>query len=291
MRELLVFIFLLLLGGHGTKADDVIYGQQQGYNYGTVLVSTIDGHLRALDTLTGREKWALKEGPVLRAPSSIRQGFTFLPNPMDGSLYSLKEGTLKKMPFNIPQLVHLSPSKDSQGVLYAGNKQDVWFGLDPETGIKVETLSSMTSERICPANKARAIFIGRSEYRLSMFDTNDRNRHWNATFTDYSAHLLPTDAAYPFQHFASSSTGHILTVDADGQIVWEKDLGQPIVAMYLLQHDGLHKLRYTVIGRESMERLIKVLKNSDVIEPFIPALIARGLVVMTRDNARIVVYM
>ncbi|CAJ0959685.1 unnamed protein product, partial [Mesorhabditis belari] len=247
-------------------ADDVIYSSNQGHTFGTVLVSTIDGQLRALDTFNGRQKWALKEAPVLRAPKAIKQGFTFLPNPQDGTLYALKEGALKKMPFSIPQLVHLSPSKDNEGVLYAGNKKDVWFGLDPETGSKIETLSSMTAERICPANKARAIFIGRSEYHLSMFDTKDRTRTWNATFTDYSAHLLPTDAAYPFQHFASSSTGHVLTVDIDGQIVWEKDLGQPIVAMYLLQNDGLHKLRYTVIGRESMERLITpVFQNTNTI--------------------------
>lgn len=46
---------------------------------------------------------------------------------------------------------------ESLGLLTLGNKKDLWFGLDPETGNKVETLSSMTAERICPANKARAV--------------------------------------------------------------------------------------------------------------------------------------
>ena len=43
-----------------------------------------------------------------------------------------------------------------------------------------------------------------------------------------------------------------------GQIVWELDLGLPAVAMYLLQNDGLHKLAFTVLGKETMENLVKV---------------------------------
>lgn len=43
-----------------------------------------------------------------------------------------------------------------------------------------------------------------------------------------------------------------------GAIIWERDFNQPIVAMYLLQDDGLHKLHFTVMGGETMENLIKV---------------------------------
>uniref|UniRef100_A0A1I7WY30 PQQ_3 domain-containing protein n=1 Tax=Heterorhabditis bacteriophora TaxID=37862 RepID=A0A1I7WY30_HETBA len=111
-------------------------------SFGTVLVSTIDGHLRALDSQSGTIKWTIQEEPVLRAPNVVKQGFTFLPNPQDGSLYVLKEGTLKKLPFTVPQLVHVSPCKGSDGVLYAGSKKDVWFGIDPITGTKVDFSSS-----------------------------------------------------------------------------------------------------------------------------------------------------
>lgn len=184
-----------------------------------VLVSTLDGHLRAIDVRDGRVKWTLEEGepvssplypvhsaPVLRTPNSVKQGFTFLPNPQDGTLYILKDGVLKKLPFTIPQLVSASPCRGSDGVLYAGSKKDVWFGIDPLSGSKVlsfllfslyfplfqiETLSSATTERVCPANQGKSIFIGRTEYRVSMFDTENRGKTWNATFSDYSAHLLP----------------------------------------------------------------------------------------------------
>lgn len=40
--------------------------------------------------------------------------------------------------------------------------------------------------------------------------------------------------------------------------MWELDLGMPAVAMYLLQDDGLHKLSFTVLGKETMENIVKV---------------------------------
>lgn len=43
-----------------------------------------------------------------------------------------------------------------------------------------------------------------------------------------------------------------------GDILWERDLRYPIVALYLLQQDGLHKLPFTIIGKETMDNLIKV---------------------------------
>ncbi|MFH4974157.1 hypothetical protein AB6A40_000866 [Gnathostoma spinigerum] len=226
---------------------------------GMVFVSSIDGYLRSIDPKTGIDQWVFKEEPVLRAPLTIQHGFTFIPDPKDGSLYLLRDGNLKKLPYSIPQLVASSPCRTTDGVMYAGSKRDVWLGLNPETGIKVEELSETAVPQKCPVNKENTIFIGRSEYHLSMFDLSNRSRKWNATFNDYSSHLLPADVSYPYQHFASSSDGQILTVDAStGAILWQRDIGSTIVAIYLLQNDGLHKLPYTVIGRETLEELIKM---------------------------------
>ncbi|PIC44211.1 hypothetical protein B9Z55_004657 [Caenorhabditis nigoni] len=228
----------------------------------TVLASTIDGRLRALDAKTGKIKWTLEEEPVLRSPSAIKQGFTFLPNPLDGSLYVLKNSSLKKLPFNIPQLVHASPCRGTDGIMYAGSKKDVWFGIDPTTGLKSETLSSASADRICPASQKQTIFLGRTEYRVSMFDEKNRGKTWNATFNDYSAHLLPEVNSWPFQHYTSSSHGQILTFDKDtGKIQWQADLKQPIVALYLLRNDGLHKLPFEVMGKETMENVQQYQEN------------------------------
>lgn len=46
----------------------------------------------------------------------------FLPDPRDGSLYLMGDSRqpLKKLPFNIPQLVHSSPCRSTDGILYTG---------------------------------------------------------------------------------------------------------------------------------------------------------------------------
>lgn len=222
-----------------------------------IFASTIDGQFAALDPLRGEIKWKLKEGlmhpkidlikkigeqkcvfflaPVLKVPIAVQGGFTFLPDPQDGTLYVLGEGRLKKLPFTIPQLVQASPCKSSDGVLYAGRKQDTWFALNPKTGEKLETLNMDTAEKVCPASTERAIFIGRTEYQITMFDGKSRQKRshleryifpiklnlshfyefrWNATFMDYSSHILPEDLSYSFQHYSSSADGRLVTVDS-----------------------------------------------------------------------------
>uniref|UniRef100_A0A7I4Y3A0 non-specific serine/threonine protein kinase n=1 Tax=Haemonchus contortus TaxID=6289 RepID=A0A7I4Y3A0_HAECO len=232
--------------------DDVV--PRIASSLGTIVISTIDGQLRALNTGTGDTRWTIQGDPVLRAPRTVKQGFTFLPNPQDGSLYTLKEGILKRLPLNIPALVHASPLKSTDGVLYAGSKKDIWLEIDPLTGSKVETLSA-SSDKVCPVKHHNGVFVGRTEYRITMFDTKNRGKTWNTTFSDYSAHLLPANNDYPYRHYVSH--GNIVTVGSQGEIIWERDFGQPIVAMYLLQDDGLHKLHFTLMGGETMENMIK----------------------------------
>ncbi|KAK6739237.1 hypothetical protein RB195_020972 [Necator americanus] len=248
--------YFLLLPSIFASDNDIDDVPRIGQSYGTVLVSTLDGQLRALSTEDGATKWTLQDDPVLRAPTTVKQGFTFLPNPQDGSLYILKEGILKRLPLSIPALVHASPLKSSDGVLYAGSKRDVWLEIDPLTGTKVETLSA-TNDKVCPANNKDGVFVGRTEYRISMYDTKDRGKTWNTTFSDYTAHLLPSNNDYPFRHYVTSN-GNVLTVGPTGEIIWQRDFGLPVVAMYLLQHDGLHKLHFTVMGGETMENIIKI---------------------------------
>lgn len=258
---MLLFSVILLLLYHESTSDDLDdVVPQIGSSFDTILVSTIDGQLRALNTESGTTRWTLQEDPVLRAPTTVKQGFTFLPNPQDGSLYTLKEGILKRLPLNIPALVHASPLRSADGVLYAGSKKDVWLEIDPLTGAKVETMS-VANDKVCPVKHHNGIFVGRTEYRISMFDTKNRAKTWNTTFSDYSAHLLPANNDYPYRHYVSH--GNIVTVGSGGAIIWERDFNQPIVAMYLLQDDGLHKLHFTVMGGETMENLIKSALTTD----------------------------
>lgn len=73
-----------------------------------------------------------------------------------------------------------------------GSKKDIWISINPETGERVYTFEASTSPtEYCPANHPQAVHIGKTEYQIQMLDTKHRDRQWNATFVDYSSHLLP----------------------------------------------------------------------------------------------------
>lgn len=124
---------------------------------GLLLVSTLDGSLHALSKQTGDLKWTLKDDPIIQGPKYVTET-AFLSDPADGSLYLLgaqKQQGLMKLPFTIPELVHASPCRSSDGVFYTGRKQDVWFVVDPESG---ETQMTLTTD----SPSTPRLYIGRT---------------------------------------------------------------------------------------------------------------------------------
>ena len=177
----------------------------------------------------------------------------FLTDPRDGSLYIFTNrdysqnggrgrGSLKKFPYTIAELVSASPSKSSDGYLYTGDKKDQWLAIDYRTGAKLDTLTAETlSSKISIADD-NVIFIGRTQYTITMFDISTRRKIFNLTYYDYSTHAHaskpqqmhtpsrpmtqsaninkddsksddPGVRAYPYYHFTSSSDGTLVTLD------------------------------------------------------------------------------
>ncbi|KAK6288397.1 hypothetical protein J4Q44_G00389030, partial [Coregonus suidteri] len=140
----------------------------------------------------------------------------FLPDPNDGSLYSLggknNEG-LTKLPFTIPELVQASPCRSSDGILYMGKKQDLWYVVDLLTGEKQQTLTSSFAEMLCPSSSL--LYLGRTEYTITMYDTKSRELRWNATYFDYASTLPDDDTKYKMAHFVSNGDGLVVTVDSE----------------------------------------------------------------------------
>ncbi len=162
----------------------------------------------------------------------------FLTDPRDGSLYIISnEGDgLKKFPYTIAELVSASPSKSADGFLYTGDKKDQWLAIDYRTGYKIDTLTAETLSSKISISDENILFIGRTEYTISMFDINTRKKVFNLTYYDYSTHVQAlktpnrplTQSAninnnqkdkrkssldYPFYHFSSSSDGTLVTLD------------------------------------------------------------------------------
>uniref|UniRef100_UPI00358E3207 serine/threonine-protein kinase/endoribonuclease IRE1 isoform X2 n=1 Tax=Myxine glutinosa TaxID=7769 RepID=UPI00358E3207 len=221
-----------------------------------LFVSTLDGRMHAVNKRTGDIKWTLKEDAVLQVPMHLSEP-AFLPDPSDGSLYTLsgKLGKgLTKLPFSIPELVQASPCRSSDGILYTGRKVDVWFVVDPATGEKLQTLTTTFTADVCPSSPL--LYIGRTEYTITMFDTKTRELRWNATYYDYSASIQDVQAENRLGHFVSSGDGLVVTIETEsGDVLWARDYGSPAVGLYIWQRQGLHKVPRTAVATETLRYL------------------------------------
>ncbi|XP_058287536.1 serine/threonine-protein kinase/endoribonuclease IRE1 isoform X2 [Hylobates moloch] len=248
----LLLLLTLLLPGLG------IFGSTSTVTLPETLlfVSTLDGSLHAVSKRTGSIKWTLKEDPVLQVPTHVEEP-AFLPDPNDGSLYTLgsknNEG-LTKLPFTIPELVQASPCRSSDGILYMGKKQDIWYVIDLLTGEKQQTLSSAFADSLCPSTSL--LYLGRTEYTITMYDTKTRELRWNATYFDYAASLPEDDVDYKMSHFVSNGDGLVVTVDSEsGDVLWIQNYASPVVAFYVWQREGLRKVMHINVAVETLRYL------------------------------------
>ncbi|XP_039269837.2 serine/threonine-protein kinase/endoribonuclease IRE1-like [Styela clava] len=229
-----------------------------------LLVSTLDGTLHAVSKSSGLVKWKLDDDPILSVPTdtSVIKGPTFLPDPQDGSLYAYEPSSqdLTKLPFTIPELVHASPCRSSDGILYTGRKQDMWVAVNPVTGTKEQIISTDETLEKCPGGSSSNIYLGRSEYKMTMYDTNKNELRWNVTYKDYSAHAREKVVRdYDLLHFASSSDGYLVTVDRkSGRILWANNYGYPVVGMYVYGNEGgLEKVTMVNMAKETLMYLLQ----------------------------------
>ncbi|XP_016157495.1 PREDICTED: serine/threonine-protein kinase/endoribonuclease IRE2 isoform X3 [Ficedula albicollis] len=159
-----------------------------------------------------------------------------------------------KLPFTIPELVQSSPCRSSDGVLYTGKKQDTWFIVDPKSGEKQTTLSTEAWDGLCPSSPL--LYIGRTQYVITMYDTKSRELRWNATFSEYSAPLCEESYHYKMAHLASSGDGLVVTLDKEsGEVLWAQNYGSPVVGIYLWHQDSLRRLPHLNLAMETLRYL------------------------------------
>uniref|UniRef100_UPI00358F8FFC serine/threonine-protein kinase/endoribonuclease IRE1-like isoform X2 n=1 Tax=Myxine glutinosa TaxID=7769 RepID=UPI00358F8FFC len=233
-----------------------------------LLVLSLDGTLRAVDSRSGKLLWELDGDPMITMSETPTEP-TFLPDPQDGSLYVMGSQSfqgLVKLPFSIPELVHAAPCRTSDGLLYTGKKQDSWSVIDAWTGRREQLTGSYS-----PSSsdvESSLIYIGRKVYTLSTYDMRTRALRWNVTYYHYSAQPLKDTSAYGLTHIAASGEGMLVTADqASGQLLWAQDFSSPVVAVlvwkgdepYLVPLVGLAqetlRLRF-IVGEDGMSRAV-----------------------------------
>uniref|UniRef100_A0A8D2L2R4 non-specific serine/threonine protein kinase n=1 Tax=Varanus komodoensis TaxID=61221 RepID=A0A8D2L2R4_VARKO len=167
----------------------------------------------------------------------------------------------QKLPFTIPELVRSSPCRSSDGIIYTGKKEDTWIVVDPASGQKQTTLSTKAWEGLCPTRPL--LYIGRTQYIITMYDTHSRALRWNATFLDYSAPPPEQSEDHKMAHLASSGGGLLVTAAMEsGDVLWTRDFGSPVVGVYTWRQDSLWRAPHLNIAEESLRYL--VLRSQDL---------------------------
>lgn len=68
-------------------------------------------------------------------------------------------------------------------------------------------------------------------------------------------------------HFTSTSTGRIVTLDRRrGKILWDNDLGSPVIGSYLLDNEGLISVPFTSLANHTISYLIEELSENGLLE-------------------------
>ncbi|XP_050310961.1 serine/threonine-protein kinase/endoribonuclease IRE1-like isoform X1 [Anthonomus grandis grandis] len=261
-RLLWFYTFIQVVYNDESKQGEQKFELAEEQDSRPLVIATLDGTLTSLDKHSGKIQWKIKDHPIVQVPLDTSEALIpiFLPDPRDGSLYLMGNSRepLKKLPFTIPQLVHSSPCRSSDGILYTGKKKDTWYKLDPLTGNKEQIIGWGDNSPTCPIEVNNFVYIGRTKYNIMMVDTGMHNKKWNVTFYDYTAADMSGVelSNYDLVHFASTSTGTVLTLDRrKGNLLWQADLGSTVVAMYLLSLEGLVKVPFTSLSNHTINYL------------------------------------
>lgn len=118
-----------------------------------MVIVTLSGSMIAVDPQTSHLRWMQQFDPVLRTSqgtSNLNSSSIFLPDPVSGSLYSMKQNPhqpdsddddddggyeLEKMQHSIPDLALKAPFRSlEENILYTGRKSDSWFIINSKTG-------------------------------------------------------------------------------------------------------------------------------------------------------------
>lgn len=219
-------------------------------------VSTLDGTFYALDASTGDLRWKIKEDKVVSVPDDFQENQKFFPDPLDGSLYALNRGNVEKLQHTIPEMVNSSPMRTRGGLLYAGKKTDYWVALNPNSGDKhasVTTNGVESCNAVLNEETENSLYVGKSEYSLTIVDSKTASQTWNVTYVSYVAPPLADLSHYQYTHYASSSDGTLLTFNTDAnQLLWHKRLVSPVINVFVDRFGSLLRVPHRTLAADTI---------------------------------------
>ena len=200
------------------------------HHHEPLLVSLLDGTVRAVDARTGETMWSFDSGgPLVRAHGSptgadstggvaIRPTSPVVFPGVDGSLYAYggessssdtTGGEVSRLPVTARQLVEASPSMTKDGGVVMGTRRSTVFAVDRHTGELLRSFDTDgtvvhgdegffvngagQSQSDDSQSDSDSIFIGRTEYVVRSVDSSSGRERWNVTYGE----LTPLTSSGP----------------------------------------------------------------------------------------------
>ncbi|KAJ3371502.1 bifunctional endoribonuclease/protein kinase ire1 [Allomyces arbusculus] len=264
-----------------------------------LLVATVDGALHALRRSTGHLVWSLADhaGPLVhtataaaaRSDTTGPPPLTYIADPMgDGTLYVHQAGkAIQRLPVSIKHLVRESPFRANDGTVYLGHKATRFLAVDAHSGRVLHDygagmhanaldcarhaaeclrapLDSAARSPLVDASLHAPIFLGRTDYVVSIYEPGRRAPRWNISFAEYESMTVDWLAGPPATtattadltlSAALGQNGDVVMTDTDGRIAWAYRFPFPAAAVFDVvpesgvvhddtdRHAGFHVMR------------------------------------------------
>jgi serine/threonine protein kinase len=161
----------------------------------TTFLFGIDGTVTAVALSSGRELWKFVSESPLHGASGSSNGAVA---GMDGSIYVYSADAairVEKLPVSVRELVHSSPFVDDDGNVYVGTKSTTVYAIDVRTG---ELKLHFSAERVGNVVQddeafANVMYVGRSDYSISVFDGRSGRERWNMSMGEFVVHVLANE--------------------------------------------------------------------------------------------------
>ncbi len=203
-----------------------------------VLVPSGDGHLYALELVTGKERWRFKTGDSLRASPLVVEGTVYQPSGDDhvyaldaatgaerwrfataGVNYDLSQGFIRSDMFTRPSL--------QDGLLVVGSRDANVYAIDIATQEAAWTFAYDSTWAMSTAVHDGTVFVGWStNNKVSALDLKTGQLRWDHTL---GSHTYTTAAVVDDLVIWGSADGHLRAFDRlSGEPRWDYAVGSEI---------------------------------------------------------------
>eukprot|EP01080_Neovahlkampfia_damariscottae_P005067 gene5067-8667_t len=179
-------------------------------------VVTLDGTLYCLNDQKISWKYNTNKPMLSSHQDEITTNFA-IPS-VNGNIFLSSPNGIKKLPFNIRQMVDLSPFSAPDGSIYIASKQNSIYVFDKFNGKLICNYeinkNNKCKKRIEKYTKEKLLYMIKTDYSLNSIDSLHSNQLWNITYSEFYPSLINQKLKNKSRYSAySTSDGTLFSYD------------------------------------------------------------------------------